>query len=176
MIELSKTDLGLWTYREEIPNDAIDEAINIFVNCFFLVESADFSEGYDGVDDRIGYNLYYLRKYADLKKALLAISSLRNFMNKYNMTSLQGQFPRDAHQYMHEYASILLCDNEDIIRVKELDEIKEICQSNHIRLFIKGNIKKDYFTGEEYKLKTESYPGSADDAATYLYVSLEKIE
>jgi len=122
----------------------------------------------DEARNQTGYNWFIIKENADIKKALEMYVDCFQWLRE-NKISLVV----DVHPLL------FIPENKTIMVIQ--DEVNEglfaYCHAYDIRLFqeIDKHHFKDTETKEEYMLSVQTYPGMADDAATYGDIHLRLI-
>jgi len=127
-----------------------------------------YYDSLDGVNNHTGYDWYIMKKNVSKKEALEKLA----FFTEWMLQNYMYGFKCDNHHFfrLNGKTAVIL----DTF-TQEDEALLPFCKEHHIDLFVIDNgsyVKCE--TKERFCLNVSTYPGSADDAATYGDVELIK--
>ncbi len=181
IFELESFDIyrGRSSGKSRINKKDDDNAREMFRNCLLLLdrEKSVFDyDYYDGINNDTGYEWYVLKGH-ELEKALVLLKDIIEWERKHSVRWISGNLYKGDHIVIGPDRCLIRCDEScmPLKGTEAYERIKNICEENGFLIF-SDRAYIDLFTGQVYMIEEESYPGSADDAATYANVSMGKIE
>lgn len=161
--EMSKEDMKIVEFIN---------GINTFYDCSdeILVDKAD------GVQQDPKTNWIRLNDDKKIEKALIQYAYVKDFFNEHNSHVFDFfKYNKLALAWLWSN-TFLVINGEEIKLSKKKEKILSLCKENAITVVSQNkNIFTDAFTSDRYMLSSYTYPGSADDAATYVQYILEKL-
>ncbi|MBR4163811.1 MAG: hypothetical protein IKR11_09840 [Solobacterium sp.] len=152
----------------EIREDGLRKgrALREVMDDYFITRKYD--DELDGTNNKTGYDWYIMKKNVNKKDALEKLASLTEWMLQNDMYG----FKCDNHYFFRLNGKTAVILDKF---TQEDEALLPFCKEHHIDLFVIDNgsyVKCE--TKEKFCLNVSTYPGSADDAATYGDVELIK--
>ena len=181
VFELERFDI----YRGRHSDDSLinkeddDEAREMFRKCLLSLDRYEFVFAHyygDDFSNDTGYEWYVLKD-RELEKAVVLLKDILEWERKHRVGWISGNLYKGDHVVIRREKCIIRCD-ESCMPLKGTDEyerIKKMCEDNDFLIF-SDKMCIDLFTGQKYMVDEYSYPGMADDAATYARATMCKIE
>ena len=138
----------------------------------------------DGVEDDTGINWLRIRESSSPEDALREFAALRagvyaheQLFSSFSYGRPKPWFLLDEKNVRLDRLTIILVPKNALVPEEKKEELRGICEENRVRLAAAEDYPesfRDLLFDRSYSLCVTEYPGSADDAATYGYISLAK--
>lgn len=162
--EMSKEDMKIVEFINGIKTfyDCSDE---------ILVDKAD------GVQQDPETNWIRLNDDKKIEKALIQYAYVKDFFNEHNSHIFDFfKYNKLALAWLWSNTFLVINGEEIKLSKKKKEKILSLCKENAVTVVLQNkNIFTDAFTSDRYMLSSYTYPGSADDAATYVQYILKKL-
>lgn len=162
--KLSKKDMEIVEYIN---------GINTFYDCCdeILAYKAD------GAQQDPETNWIKLNDDKKIEKALLQYAYVKDYFDKNNSYIFDFfKYNNLALAWLWSNTFLVINGEELNLSNKKKEKIISLCKNNDVTVVSQNkNVFKDVFTADRYILSSYTYPGSADDAATYVQYDLQKI-
>lgn len=131
----------------------------------------------DGAQQDPETNWIKLNDDKKIEKALLQYAYVKDYFDKNNSYIFDFfKYNNLALAWLWSNTFLVINGEELNLSNKKKEKIISLCKNNDVTVVSQNkNVFKDVFTADRYILSSYTYPGSADDAATYVQYDLQKI-
>lgn len=148
------------------------------INTFYDCEDEILVYKADGVEQDPKTNWIRLNDDKKIEKALIQYAYVKDYFNEHD-SYIFDFFKYNKLALVWLWSNTFLTINGEEIKLskKKREKIISLCKENGITVVSQNkNIFTDVFTADRYMLSSYTYPGSADDAATYVQYNLKKVK
>ena len=147
------------------------------INTFYDCEDEILVDKADGVEQDPRTNWIRLNDDKKIEKALIQYAYVKDYFNEHD-SYIFDFFKYNKLALVWLWSNTFLVINGEEIKLskKKKEKIISLCQENGVTIVSQNkNIFTDVFTADRYMLSSYTYPGSADDAATYVQYIIKKL-
>lgn len=148
------------------------------INTFYDCEDEILVYKADGIEQDPETNWIRLNDDKKIEKALIQYAYVKDYFNVHD-SYIFDFFKYNKLALVWLWSNTFLTINGEEIKLskKKREKIISLCKENGITVVSQNkNIFTDVFTADRYMLSSYTYPGSADDAATYVQYDLKKVK
>ena len=151
-----------------------------FYDIYGRMFSNSYYDGVSGTATMYNYiEVYDDRSVSDAVEQYLSLSEAHDILDwhkkEYNNYSFFMRISLDP--WRHKSTFIIVNDSNMNLNDKELNRLSELCKANNLRIIKWDNGSYyEYTENRRFIIRSQDYPGSADDAATYCDYDIEYLD